>query len=95
MSSAGHVLDMVNRMKQNAALKKGRREKNKWRSVSQKGASHRKTELSVPKHTREEIDAAMEHVRQDAQKQHKKMQVLYGIVGLLSLALLVLAFVFL
>lgn len=97
MSSAGHVLDMISQMKYNSAQKKARREKIKLRELNQSHPTekHQKTDISIPKHSKKELEAALKYIRQQAENQRKRMQILYGLVGIISLLILLLAFIYL
>lgn len=96
MSSAGHVLDMISRMKNNAALKKARHEKSKWKkTVPNKKGENQQTRISVPTHTQEEVRQAMDNVRQRVQLEKRRMNILYVMVILMIAFLVMVAYLFL
>lgn len=90
MSFAGHVLDMINRMKQNAALKASKR--NKFKGNAHVGIhgheEHHKTELVFPQATPEELEELKRNIRIDAAQSRKKVNMMYAMAAVFLVAFL-------
>ncbi|MDV7186384.1 hypothetical protein R3X25_03745 [Lutibacter sp. TH_r2] len=73
MSFGGHVYDMINRVKQNAALKNARRGKFKGGNDYSK-INNKKTEYDFPKMSKTELEQFKQKLKKEAkQEQHKKV----------------------
>ncbi|THD67419.1 hypothetical protein E7Z59_07085 [Robertkochia marina] len=90
---AGHVMDMINRMKQNRALKPSNRSKfkgdNRESIYSKKGKNFKipKFKILPPK----ELEKVKTQIQQNAAKERKKQNFIYGI-ALTVITILILAF---
>ena len=85
MSSAGHILDMINRAKTNEAMKKYRRDKNKkkqerlFRNVLTNKSVY--TDVNISK---EELEEIKRIIRSEARKENTRIIILW----ILSFALI-------
>ena len=84
MSSAGHILDMINRAKANEAMKKYRRSKYKkkqdlFRNILRNKSVY--TEINISK---EELDEIKRIIRSEAKKENQRIIILW----ILSFALI-------
>lgn len=91
MSSAGHVFDMINRLKQNGALKSSKRRKFKSndRAAMYVHEEHHKTELHFPHSTPEELEALKHKIREDADNTKRRVYILYSFAGLFFVGFLI------
>ena len=79
MSFGGHVNDMINRIKQNAALKNARRKKFKGGNDYSKTKTI-KTTFNYPKLSESDLNTFKQKIVKEAAKEKKKQQ-LYWILG--------------
>ncbi len=87
MSFGGHVNDMINRVKQNAALKNARRGKFKGGNDYAK-TKNIKTEYSFPKLSKEELKAFKLKVQEEAKQEKIKQLKFWGFITITVLLLL-------
>ncbi|SNR38643.1 hypothetical protein SAMN06265371_102182 [Lutibacter agarilyticus] len=87
MSFGGHVNDMINRVKQNAALKNARRVKFKGGNDYTK-TKNIKTEYSFPKLSKEELKALKLKVQEEAKQEKIKRLKFWGFITIIVLLLL-------
>lgn len=87
---AGHIQDMINRVKQNAALKKARRGKFKGGNDYSKTHSV-KTEYNLPNVSNTELELIKTKIKKEAKKENiKRMKVIiFAIVLPLIIAFLI------
>jgi hypothetical protein len=89
MSFGGHVNDMVNRIKQNAALKEARRRKFKGGN-NYTHISHTKAAYNFPKLSKEEFIAFQKKVKLEAkQEKIKQLKILLFVASIVMLLLFV------
>ena len=91
MSFGGHVNDMVNRVKQNAALKNARKGKFKGGNDYTK-TKNRKTDYDFPKLSKEELKNFKLKVQKEA-KQEKIKQLKFWVFITIVVAILLLFFI--
>jgi hypothetical protein len=97
MSYAGHVLDMINRIKANEAHKKARRKKiRKVREAYMSAtASDKPGKLHISNYSREELERIKIKIRKDLREQNQKKIVMTSITVAISLLVAgLLAYVF-
>ncbi len=92
MSFGGHVQDMVNRVKQNTALKNARRKKFKGGNDYSK-IKKTKTVYNFPKLSNEELKLFKQKVKEEAAKEKKKQQ-LYWILAAIVVLIVIIIFNF-
>ena len=92
MSFGGHVQDMVNRVKQNAALKNARRGKFKGGNDYSK-IKKTKTIYNLPKLSNEELKIFKQKVKEEA-KQEQKKQIFYGVLAVTAILTTIITFNF-
>ena len=89
-SGAGHIQDMLNRVKQNNALKNARKKRfkggNNYSNISRK-----KTIYDFPDTSKIELEKIKESIRKDAKKAHNK-QLIIWLVGFIVLVIIFIAF---
>ena len=90
---AGHVLDMINRMKQNRAQKPSNRSKFKGKNRDSIYSSKNKNELTFKTVSEEELDKIKKQIRKDAKTNQKKEFVIYGLIFISILALILIFFI--
>jgi len=90
MSFGGHVNDMVNRIKQNAALKNTRRKKFKGGNDYSK-TKNKKTTYNFPKLSESDLNTFKQKIIEAATKEKKKQQ-LYWILGAIAVLISILIF---
>ena len=83
MSFGGHVNDMVNRVKQNAALKNARRKKFKGGNDYSK-IEYEKTSYDFPEMTSEEFKKFKNNLIEEAKQEQKKKNAIYTICNCTS-----------
>jgi len=89
MSFGGHVNDMVNRIKQNAALKNARRRKFKGGNEYSKTKSI-KTSYDLPKLSEKELKEFKQKLKKEAkEKQQKKLLFWAGVTLIMLIAFLI------
>ena len=91
-SGAGHIMDMMNRIRQNAALKVSRRNKFKGGNTYTT-ISNLKTEYDFPEVSNSKLELIKFKIREEALKDRKK-QYLYWVLSILLIALAFLIFNF-
>lgn len=88
-NGAGHIMDMINRMKQNRALRPSSRQKFKEHSRDKIYLTNKKAEQTNFKTiTEKELTKIKKQIRDRANTERKKVQFLYGvfiICGLISI----------
>lgn len=92
MSFGGHVNDMVNRVKQNAALKNARRRKFKGGNDYSK-IKKTKTAYNLPKLSNEELKLFKQRVKEEAKLENKK-QVFYWVIAAIIVLIVIIIFNF-
>ncbi|GGK39359.1 MULTISPECIES: hypothetical protein [Flavobacteriaceae] len=92
MSFGGHVNDMVNKIKQNAALKNARRKKFKSGNDYSK-IKIIKTTYNIPKLSKSDLNTFKQKIVKVAAKEKRKQQ-LYWILGAISVLISILIFNF-
>ena len=92
MSFGGHVNDMVNRIKQNAALKNARRKKFKGGNDYSK-TKNIKTTYNFPKLSKSDLNTFKQKIIKEAAKEKRKQQ-LYWILGIISILIIIALFNF-
>lgn len=91
MSFGGHVNDMVNRIKQNAALKQARRRKFKGGNDYSQVTYH-KTEYNFPKLSKEEMQNFKAKVKAEARLENSKQIKIWILVTTFVVVLMFLFF---
>jgi len=73
-SGAGHILDMMNRIRQNAALKVSRRNKFKGnnRKINFSKKEHPKPEYDFPEISKSKLKLIKTKIKEEARKEHRK-----------------------
>ena len=78
-SGAGHILDMMNRIRQNAALKVSRRDK--FKGNNRKGfyskKEQSKPEYDFPKVSDSELKLIKSKIKKEALKEHRKQLLIW------------------
>ena len=81
MSAGGHIMDMMNRIRQNAALKVSRR--NKFKDNNRKINFSKKTttkpEYDFPKVSKSDLEIIKSHIKENALKENKKQLLLLAL----------------
>ncbi len=90
MSFGGSVQHMINSLKQNAALKTSRRNKFKGGN-NYSNVRNTKTEYNLPKFTSYNFSEFKKKVKEEAKQENKK-QVLYLIVGAITVLIIIIMF---
>ncbi|WP_372794078.1 hypothetical protein [Lutibacter sp.] len=72
-SGAGHIMDMMNRIRQNAALKVSRR--NKFKGGNKYSNTVVKSEYDFPEVSNSELERIKTKIREEASKENKKRRV--------------------
>ena len=73
MSSAGHVLDMIKRLRQNRSLRPSNRQKFKANNRETNYArADEKTKIQFKEFTEEQVKSAIKQIRQDAKAKRRK-----------------------
>lgn len=75
-SGAGHILDMMNRIRQNAALKISRRNKFKGGNTYS-SKSNKKPEYDFPEVSDAELELMKANIRKEAEREHKKQRFIW------------------
>ena len=78
---AGHMQDMVNKIKQNAALRASRR-KDRKKKFSDLSSSHEIQELSFKKVSSQELEKINKRNRLLIQKENLRTNILTGFIGI-------------
>jgi hypothetical protein len=91
MSSAGHILEMITRMKNNEALKKGKREKRRklYEMFDKTGTQHHHEEIRDSNVSKEELEKIKEKIQDTAVKDNKSARInsiLFSALVILALA---------
>lgn len=93
MSAGGHITDMVNRIRQNAALKISRR--NKFKGANRAGIfskkEHPKPEYDFPEVSKPELERIKMKIREGASKENRKQQ---AYLMLFALVVIIIFFIF-
>ncbi|NRB59011.1 MAG: hypothetical protein HRU50_03600 [Winogradskyella sp.] len=74
---AGHVLDMVNRMKQNRSMRPSNRKKFKDNRESIRSASKHSSKLSFKEVSTEQLNKVKEKIRSEAALRRRKERFIY------------------
>ena len=81
MSASGHIMDMMNRIRQNAALRDSRR--NKFKGGNKySNASNSKTEYDFPKVTSSELEIIKNKIRKEAGRENKKQRIFWTLFAI-------------
>lgn len=91
MSSAGHVLDMIIRMRQNRALRTSN--KQKFRSNNREASHSDKVALRYKKVSKEKLDKIKSGIREKARTEQRKLIVKFIITAVLVIALMLIIFI--
>ena len=81
-SGAGHIMDMMNRIKQNTALKASRRNKFKGGN-SYSNVSNSKTEYDFPNVLNSELELIKSKIRNEAKKANRKQFANWVLISLI------------
>ncbi|WP_111707258.1 hypothetical protein [Lutibacter citreus] len=92
MSFGGHVNDMLNRVKQNAALKNARKGKFKGGN-DYSHTKYSKTTYDLPELSEEELTKVKQKIKDEAKEDQKKQKIIW-VSGALILLILLLIFNF-
>ena len=90
MSFGGHVNDMINRVKQNAALKNARRNKFKGGNDYSKTTTT-KTTYNLPKLSNEELKIFKQKLKEETTQENNK-QLRYYILGAIAILIIIIIF---
>ena len=93
MSAGGHIMDMLNRIRQNAALKVSRRNKFKGnnRKINFSKKEQSKPEYDFSKVSKVELESIKNKIKEDARIEHKK-QYLFWVLLIIFSSILFLLF---
>jgi len=93
MSAGGHMMDMMNRIRQNAALKVSRRNKFKGnnRKINFSKKEQLKPEYDFPKVSDSELKLIKSKIKEEARKENKK-QLLIWILFAIAVVIVFLIF---
>lgn len=92
MSAGGHIMDMMNRIRQNAALKVSRRNKFKGnnRKINFSTKPTIKPEYDFPKVSKSELDIIKSRIKENALKENKKQLLLLALfISIVIIAFLI------
>ena len=90
MSFGGSVQQMINSIKQNAALKTSRRSKFKGGN-SYSNIKNTKTEYDIPKLSKTELEKVKRQIQEEAKQENGK-HVIYWIIGAITVLISILIF---
>lgn len=91
MSSAGHVLDMIIRMRQNRAIRTSN--KQKFRSNNREAAHSDKATLHFKELPKEELERVKIGIRKKARSEQRRLIITFIITAVLVIALMLIVFV--
>jgi len=93
MSAGGHMMDMMNRIRQNAALKVSRRNKFKGnnRKTNFSKKEQLKPEYDFPKVSDSELKLFKSKIKEEARKEHRK-QLIYWVFFAIAVVLVFIIF---
>jgi hypothetical protein len=95
MSFGGHVQDMINRMKNNAAMKTSRRNKFEKSKLGLVDFKYKKTEYNLPELSDDELQKLRIKLQQEAKEERKKQLIIWSIVLILPLIIILIVINFL
>jgi hypothetical protein len=90
MSFGGSVQQMINSIKQNAALKTSRRSKFKGGN-SYSNIKNTKTKYDIPKLSKTELEKVKRQIQEEAKQENRK-HVIYWIIGAITVLISILIF---
>ncbi|MFK5957280.1 MAG: hypothetical protein QM495_00255 [Lutibacter sp.] len=95
MSAGGHIMDMMNRIRQNAALKVSRRNTfkgNNWNGIFLKNATT-KPKYDFPEVTDSELEIIKNEIKKEAAMENEKQKIIW-ILFIIAVVIILLFFIY-